>query len=99
MKKWNIYLVRCNDNSLYTGITIDVNRRISEHASSSKRGAKYLQGKGPLKLVLSMVVGDKSDALKLENCVKKLTKKEKELLILNPKQLNNILSVAKETSL
>jgi predicted GIY-YIG superfamily endonuclease len=46
-----------------------------------------------------MVVGEKSDALKLENCVKKLTKKEKELLILNPKQLNNILSVAKEASL
>lgn len=98
MKKWNIYLVRCNDNSLYTGITIDVNRRISEHASS-KRGAKYLQGKGPLKLVLSMIVGEKSDALKLENCVKKLTKKEKELLILNPEKLSNLISVSKDASL
>jgi putative endonuclease len=98
MKKWNIYIVRCSDNSLYTGITVDVKRRLCEHASS-KRGAKYLQGKGPLKLVLSRIVGEKSDALRLESCVKKLTKEKKELLILNHRQLKNFMSDSTGTSL
>jgi len=89
MQAWSIYILRCNDNSLYTGITLDINRRINEHASS-KKGAKYLQGKGPLDLVFSFVVGEKSSAYKLERLIKKLSKKDKEHLIKNPKQIKLI---------
>jgi putative endonuclease len=91
MQAWSIYIVRCNDNSLYTGITLDINRRLIEHTSSNK-GAKYLQGKGPLDLVFSFVVGEKSDAYKLERLIKKLPKKDKEHLIKNPDQIKLLLA-------
>ncbi len=79
-QKWSLYIVQCEDNSLYTGITLDVERRLKEH-SSNKRGAKYVRGKGELKLVFSEVVGSKSMALKLENKIKSFTKAKKNALI------------------
>tara|TARA_Y100000031_G_C7931866_1_gene253083 strand:+ start:82 stop:381 length:300 start_codon:yes stop_codon:yes gene_type:complete len=80
MQIWSIYLIRCNDRSLYTGITTDIARRFQEHQNTTGRGAKYLKGKGPLKLVWHAEIGDRSLALKLEDRVKKLSKKEKEQL-------------------
>lgn len=82
MKKecWYIYLIRCNNNSLYTGITTDVERRFNEHCLG--KGAKYLRGKGPLKLVLQNEVGSKSEAAKLEYYIKKLPKLKKEELLI-----------------
>ena len=76
---WYLYLVRCKNGQLYTGITTDVERRFSEHCAG--KGAKFLRGKGPLQLVFSENVGDRSDALKVELKIKKLSKREKELLI------------------
>jgi len=77
---WFLYLVRCKDNSLYTGITTDVKRRFTEHQSG--KGAKYLRGKSPLKLVYQQSVGSHADALKAEINIKKLCKKDKERMIL-----------------
>ncbi|MGA2507772.1 MAG: GIY-YIG nuclease family protein [Chitinispirillaceae bacterium] len=78
MQHWFLYMVRCGDNSLYTGITTDIGRRIAEHRGKGRRGAKYLRGKGPLKLVYKKKVGTKSQALKMECRVKRMKKKEKE---------------------
>ncbi len=76
---WSLYLVRCADGSLYTGISTDVERRIGEHGGP--RGAKRLRGKGPLRLVFQQAVGDRSEALRLEYQVKKLSRPDKERLL------------------
>lgn len=76
---WHLYLLRCNDGSLYTGITVDVERRMQQHAQGT--GAKRLRGQGPLVLAFSQEVGDRSTALRLEYRVKKLTRAKKEALI------------------
>jgi putative endonuclease len=73
-------MLRCADGSLYTGIATDVARRLVEHESSS-RGAKYLRGRGPFKLVLQQEVGDRCTASQLEYRLKALMKSEKEDLI------------------
>lgn len=77
--EWYIYLIRCCKGSLYTGITTDVHRRFAEHQTG--RGARYLKGKGPLKLVFSMKAGTRSQALRLERKIKQLSKDKKELMI------------------
>lgn len=74
-------MIRCKGGSLYTGITTGVKRRFQEHQGSDGRGAKYLRGKSPLKLVLKKKIGDKSLALKVEGKIKKLTKIKKEMLV------------------
>ena len=81
MNDWFLYLIRCKNGKLYTGITTDVERRFEEHESSDKKGSKYLRGKAPLKLVLKKKVGNRSMALKIEAKVKKLPKTKKELLV------------------
>lgn len=76
---WYLYIVRCRDGSLYTGITTDVNRRLAEHREN--RGAKYLRGRGPLSLVFKEIVGSHTVALKAERLVKRLSRYKKEQLI------------------
>ena len=76
---WSLYLVRCHNGSLYTGITTDVERRFGEHCNGS--GAKYLRGRGPLRLEFQCNVGDRSEALRLEYIVKRLDKAQKETLL------------------
>ena len=77
--KWVVYMLRCKDNSIYTGITNDLKKRIETHLSGN--GSKYLRGKLPLKLVYRESFQDRSTASKREIEIKKLNKKEKELLI------------------
>ena len=74
-----MYIVKCRDGSLYTGIAADVERRIADHLVG--RGAKYLRGRGPLKLVFKKQVGGKGRALKVERRVKRLPRHKKEALI------------------
>jgi putative endonuclease len=76
---WYVYIIRCHDGSLYTGIATDVERRFAEHQSNV--GAKYLRGRGPLKLVFKQRIGQRSRALKVEQGIKRLPKKKKEALI------------------
>jgi len=76
MPAYSVYLVRCRDGSLYTGIATDVSRRITEHEDGAK-GAKYLRGRGPLKLVYQQEIGDRSLASKVESRVKRLSRSEK----------------------
>ncbi len=76
---WYLYLVRCNDGSLYTGISTDVKRRFAAHAAN--RGARRLRGRGPLELVYSRALGDRSLASRVEHRVKQLNRSDKERLI------------------
>lgn len=78
--EYSLYIVRCNDGTLYTGIATDVERRIREH-ESGVRGARYLRGKGPLKLEFSALLGDRGTAQQFEYRVKKLERDRKEALI------------------
>ena len=78
--EYSVYILRCADGSLYTGIAADVRRRLKEHESSS-RGAKYLRGRGPFELVYSANVGDRSVASKYEHQIKKLRREDKLALI------------------
>jgi len=77
---FSLYILRCSDDTLYTGIAADVGKRIAEH-ESGPRGAKYLRGKGPLRLEFAEEVGDRAVASTLEYRVKKLSRGRKEALI------------------
>ena len=76
---WYLYILRCGDGSLYTGITTDVPRRLEAHRQG--KGAKYTRGRAPLILCYQEECGTHSEALKRELAVKALTRAEKEALI------------------
>ena len=76
---WHLYILKCGDGSLYTGITTDVERRLEQHKNG--KGAKYTRGKGPLKLVYTKKFKTRSLASKREAAIKKLTREEKIALI------------------
>ena len=76
---WYLYILRCGDGTLYTGITTDVEKRLEVHRSG--KGAKYTRGRGPLELVYREECGDHSAALKRELAVKRLQRQDKEALI------------------
>jgi len=78
--QWFVYMVRCADNSLYTGITIDITRRINEH-NSLKKGARYTRSRQPVCLVYQERVATRSLASKREIVLKRLQKAEKECVI------------------
>lgn len=71
-----VYILKCSDKTLYTGITTDLKRRIIEH-NTSELGAKYTRGRRPVKLVYSKKFRDRSAASKQESKVKKMTREEK----------------------
>lgn len=78
-KQWFVYILRCGDETFYTGITTDVEKRFAAH--SSGKGAKYTRGRGPLEIVYREECADHSAALKREVQIKKLSREEKEKLI------------------
>ncbi len=88
---WFLYIIRCNDNSLYTGITIDLERRFTEHEAQGKKCAKYLKGKAPLSLVFTTAAGqNKSEASRLEYRIKRLSKLKKERLVTGQVTVNQL---------
>jgi putative endonuclease len=76
---WFVYIVRCADNTLYTGITTDIARRVREH-NREQVGSKYTRAKRPVTLVYHESVSNRSEALKREAAIKKLSKQQKEYL-------------------
>lgn len=76
---WYLYILRCRDGSLYTGITTDVEKRLNQHRTG--KGAKYTRGRGPLELVYRECCGDHSAALKRELEIKAMTRSRKEELL------------------
>lgn len=96
MSDWHIYLIRCGNGNLYTGISTDVSRRFIHHQKGGKTGSKYLKGRGPLTLVFQKKVGSKSAALKVEIKVKKLSRSAKEKLIVSPEEIQEMIKWANE---
>jgi putative endonuclease len=90
MAMWQLYLIRCEDGSLYTGITTDVSRRLHEHQNAGKKASKYLRGKGALTLVYQKQVEDRSEASKLEYAIKQLSKLQKEQLVAGQLDIRNL---------
>ena len=72
---WIVYILKCRDGSLYTGITNNINKRIEDHEKGV--GAKYTRGRGPFKIIFKENHPDRSSASKKESEIKKLSKIEK----------------------
>ena len=90
--QWHVYMIRCHDGSLYTGISNDVARRFAVHEKMGKQGAKYLRGRGPLELVFQQKTGSRSSALKMERMIKKCSKSKKELMV-QTGEIDSVLTV------
>ena len=86
-----VYILKCKDKSLYTGITTDLKRRLAEH-NSSKLGSKYTRARRPVTLVFSKMFKDRSTASREEARIKKLKRSEKVEFISNTKIKKTLLS-------
>ena len=81
MNSWFIYMVRCSDNSLYTGIAKDVERRIDEHNNDDKLGAKYTKARRPVALVYQEACESRSVATRREHEIRQLSREGKNVLL------------------
>ena len=77
--RWLVYLLRCSDGSLYTGITNDLHKRLKAHAAG--KASKYTRSRLPVRLVMSEPQRSKSAALKRELAIKRLRRAEKDRLV------------------
>jgi putative endonuclease len=82
--KWYLYIIKCRDDSLYTGITTDIKRRIEEHNFDDKKRAKSIRGKLPVKLVYCEKFENQNNARKRESAIKNW-KREYKLKLINSK--------------
>ena len=80
-KTWFVYVLRCADSTLYTGITLDVDKRLNQHNGIVALGAKYTRARRPVKLVYQESSDSRSAASKREHAIKSLDKHQKEALI------------------
>ena len=78
---WSIYIIRCGDRSLYTGISNNVPKRFAVHQSGGSQAAKYTRSRHPLHLVFTAEIGNRSQASRAEYYLKQLPKKTKERLV------------------
>lgn len=90
IRPWYLYMIRCRQGQIYTGVTTDVERRLQEH-SGGPRGARFLRGRGPLTLAYQSRVGDRHEALRAEHRVKQLSRVQKEALIQGRLDLRTLL--------
>lgn len=93
------YMVRCSDNSIYTGITTDINRRFLEHKNKDKKCAKYTYTHDVVKLECYYISETRSLASRLEYYIKKLSKEEKENLIIDNGYFDMLLGDKIDSSL
>ena len=90
MSMWSVYIIRCGDRSLYTGISNDVSKRFAVHQSGNAQSAKYTRHRHPLQLVFTAEIGTKSGASHAEHYIKKLPKRTKELLVAGMTSLSEL---------
>jgi putative endonuclease len=81
MSQWYVYILRCADATLYTGIAMDVERRVIEHNQDDRLGAKYTRARRPVTLAYQEQCASRSAAAKREAQIKKLSRSQKEILI------------------
>lgn len=87
MSGYQVYIVRCGDGSLYTGITTDVERRFEEHRSGGAKAARYTRLRGAVALEGVWEVADRAEASRLEYRIKRLTRAQKLALIADPSRI------------
>ncbi len=86
MNDWFVYILRCADDSLYTGITTELDRRVEEHNDKNKKlGARYTRSRQPVTLIYHETFESRSLASKRESEIKRLKRKQKLLLIASSK--------------
>ena len=78
---WRVYILECADGTLYTGIAVDLERRLAQHNGDSPGGPKYTRGRRPVRLLWSAQAEDRSAASKREAAIKKLSRREKLVLV------------------
>ncbi len=81
VRRWHVYIVRCADDTLYSGVALDVARRVAEHNGAGKRGARYTRARRPVTLVYRVSAGNRSAACKREYAIKQMTRRDKLKLI------------------
>lgn len=81
MADWLVYILRCADGSLYTGITRDLERRVREHNRDNRRGAAYTRGRRPVEAVYSEAGLTRAEAARREYRIRKLSRQDKERLV------------------
>jgi putative endonuclease len=96
VRRWSVYIVRTRDGALYTGIALDVRRRLEQHAGDVRGGAKALRGRGPLRLELSRAVGSRALAQAIEWRIKRLPRAGKLDLIARRGLLTRLVRDAAE---
>lgn len=84
MNTWTVYIVRCADDTLYTGIAKDAARRVEEHNSDDQLASRYTRTRRPVALVYQKRVATRSAALKYEYRIKQMSREEKEEMIVKP---------------
>ncbi len=94
MNNYYVYIVKCSDNTLYTGYTTDLDNRIKVH--NEGKGAKYTRARLPVKYVFTHQCKDLSHALKLEYKIKRLNRNKKIDLINHPKKIENLEEIIKD---
>lgn len=94
---YKLYILRCADGSLYTGIAVDVERRLDEHRRGA-RGAKYLRGRLPAELVFECQAGDRASAQRLEHRMKRLSRPLKEAVVAGELRIDSIGSEPDQAS-
>ena len=88
-KIWIIYLLECGDKTLYCGITNNIENRLKQHMGELPGGAKYTRSRKPLKVVYQEEVNSRSEALKRELIIKKMSRRTKLNLVTNYKKINS----------
>lgn len=84
MAEWFVYILRCADDTLYTGITRDVERRVREHNADNRRGAAYTRGRRPVHVIYREACGSRSQATRREHQIRTMTRNDKEKLAKSP---------------
>ena len=95
-KEWFVYILRCGNGAFYTGVTTDVQRRLAEHADGGRQSARYTRAFAPVELVYSCRLGGKKPAYRVEYRLKRLSRKEKAMVVANnfsKKALLNYLGI------
>lgn len=81
--RWYVYILQCSDNTLYTGITVDLDRRLQEHNQDNKLGARYTRARRPVSLVYRERCSSRSAAAKREAAIRKMSRDKKQALIMS----------------
>ena len=96
--RWSVYMIRCGDQSLYTGISNDVDKRFSAHTSKHPKSAKYLRSRHPLQLAYVQEIGTRSLASRAEVLIKRLPKYKKEALVQGKLKLVELIDLNRVAS-